>query len=56
MWYRVWQLWQALIARPLTIDELGEIEQVLTEAEFELFRRFSVSNQFHSYRVMQDLL
>ncbi len=56
MWYRVWQLWQVLIAKPLKAAEWQAIEAVLTAEELELFGYFSLNDQLHSYRVMQDLL
>ena len=56
MFYRVWQFWQALFAFwPLPQQAWQEIEMVLMPAELALFRTFSLSDQWHSYRVMQDL-
>ena len=53
--YRVWQFWQIVTARPLGEEAQEEIETVLSPAQQRLFGRFSASEQQHSYRVYQKL-
>ena len=55
MWYRIWQFWQIVRARPLTEEATIEIQQILTAAQFELFQQFDWNDQWHSYRVMEML-
>lgn len=55
MWYRIWQFWQIVRARPLTDEASAEIQEILTEPQFALFQRFACNDQWHSYRVMKML-
>jgi len=50
--YRVWQLWQNVRARPLSVAAWNRVTAVLTTAEVDLFSRFSATDQQHSYRVL----
>lgn len=50
--YRLWQFGQELWPRPLPPSAWDEIAAVLTPAEMVLFRRYTVSDQTHCYRVM----
>jgi hypothetical protein len=54
-YYRVWQFWQFLTARPLDEKAEAEIGRVLTPEQQQLFGRFSDSEQQHSYRVFSTL-
>jgi hypothetical protein len=53
--YRTWQLWRAIIARPLSPTEEAEIAEILQPAEIELFCSQDLTGQNHSYRVMKKL-
>lgn len=53
--YRVWQFWQAMTARPLDSQTIEEIRTVLSPKQQQLFNRLSVSEQQHSYRVFSAL-
>lgn len=53
--YRLWQLWQQLVVRPLDEQMYAEIETVLSPAQYKLFLQFGLSDQHHSYRVMKVL-
>jgi putative nucleotidyltransferase with HDIG domain len=53
--YRVWQFWHFLTARPLESKLKEEIKTVLSPPQQRLFGRFSASEQQHSYRVYQTL-
>jgi len=53
--YRVGQFWQMLRARPLSTGVETEVAAVLTPVQMKLFRRFSWSDQWHSYNVMKTL-
>lgn len=55
MWYRVWQFWQILRARPFSEEALNEVRGVLSEPELILFQQFDCNDQWHSYRVMKML-
>lgn len=55
MWYRVWQFWQIVAARPFSEEALAEVSELLTQPEIELFQRFDRNDQWHSYRVMKLL-
>lgn len=54
--YRVGQFRQLLLARPLPAGYHTTIQAHLNPAEYTLFLRFSHTDQWHSYRVMQTLL
>jgi hypothetical protein len=54
-YYRVWQFWQVVTARPLHIEVVEEIGTVLSPDQKRLFGRFSASEQQHSYRVFASL-
>lgn len=53
--YRLQQVWLGVTARPLPSEAWQQIAPCLTEAEQELFGRFSARDQRHSYRVWQML-
>lgn len=53
--YRVWQFWQVVTARSLDKKVVEEIKTVLSPRQQQLFGRFSVSEQQHSYRVYASL-
>lgn len=53
--YRLQQFWHGLTAEPLPGVAYTEIAAVLNAREFELFRRFSASDQRHSYCVFCSL-
>ena len=53
--YRVWQFWQVVTARPLDKRKEEEIRAILSPAQQRLFGRFSASEQQHSYRVYNTL-
>jgi hypothetical protein len=53
--YRVWQFWQAMTARPLDIQAVEAIRMVLSPKQHQLFNRLSTSEQQHSYRVFSML-
>ena len=55
MWYRVWQFWQIVAARPFSDDALAEVSEILTEPQLALFQQFDWNDQWHSYRVMKML-
>lgn len=53
--YRLEQFWQLVRADPLPASAWGEIEQVLTERELALFRRYAAGDRQHAYRVLRTL-
>lgn len=53
--YRFHQLVDNLTAKPLPADARAEIAAILTPPEEALFRRFTVADQWHSYRVLRML-
>ena len=53
--YRLWQFWQILTAVPLEPSMREEVATILSPAELALFDRFSLNDQWHSYRVMKML-
>lgn len=53
--YRLWQFWQIVTAVPLEPAMRAEVAAVLSAQELALFDRFSLNDQWHSYRVMQML-
>jgi response regulator RpfG family c-di-GMP phosphodiesterase len=53
--YRVWQFWQVVTARPLDKKTEAEIKSVLSPPQQGLFGRYSANEQQHSYRVYQAL-
>jgi hypothetical protein len=53
--YRVWQFWQVVTARPLDKKAEAEIKSVLSPPQQGLFGRYSANEQQHSYRVYQAL-
>lgn len=53
--YRVWQFWLVVTARPLDKKKEEEIKAVLSSEQQWLFGRFSASEQQHSYRVYDTL-
>lgn len=53
--YRVGQFWQVVTAGKLPDSAWAEIGTVLSEDEMALFRRFSNSDRWHSYRVLRTL-
>lgn len=53
--YRLKQFWQLLVAQPLPAGYHTTIQKHLSPAEYQLFLRFSHTDQWHSYRVMQTL-
>jgi hypothetical protein len=55
-WYRIQQFWQIVTARPLTPDGQTAVNHTLTApGQRELFQKLSLSDQWHSLRVMQTL-
>jgi hypothetical protein len=55
VFYRLQQFWLIVTARPLPEAAQREISTVLSQAEAQLFRTLSLSDQWHSYRVWQTL-
>lgn len=55
MWYRVWQFWQIMAARPFSDEALTEVSNILTAPQLVLFQRFDRNDQWHSYRVLKML-
>jgi hypothetical protein len=55
IWYRVVQFWRLVFVKPLPENVNREVTAVLTAEEEELFHQFSISDQWHSYRVMRTL-
>jgi putative nucleotidyltransferase with HDIG domain len=53
--YRVEQFWQLVRATPLPPTAWQEIEGILTPAELSLFRRYTVADRRHAYRVFRTL-
>lgn len=53
--YRVWQFWRVVTARPLDKKKEEEIKRILSPEQQRLFGRFSASEQQHSYRVYAAL-
>jgi hypothetical protein len=53
--YRVRQFWEIVTARPLPDPIRNDIATILTEPEQQLFYQLSLSDQWHSYRVLQML-
>ncbi|GJM41369.1 MAG: HDIG domain-containing protein [Ardenticatenaceae bacterium] len=53
--YRLWQFWQIVTAVPLEPAARDEIATILSAQEISLFDRFSLNDQWHSYRVMKML-
>jgi hypothetical protein len=53
--YRLWQFWEIVRARPLPPVARQEIAAILSPAELRLFEAMSLSDQQHSYRVVQTL-
>jgi hypothetical protein len=53
--YRVWQFWRVVTARPLDKKVQIEIKSILSPQQQRLFGRFSASEQQHSYRVYKTL-
>ncbi len=53
--YRLWQFYTIVTAQPLPATAWQTISAVLREPELSLFRRFSTSDQHHSYRVLCTL-
>ncbi len=55
IFYRVGQFWRVWRARPLPDEAWADITAVLTEEETALFKKFSLSDQQHSYQVLCTL-
>jgi hypothetical protein len=53
--YRLQQFWRNLTAGPLTLEARAEIAALLSPPEMDLFERYSVADQWHSYRVLRML-
>ena len=53
--YRVGQVWNALMPRPLDADDLGLLHELLPPAGQTLFASMSVSDQRHSLTVCRRL-
>jgi hypothetical protein len=53
--YRLVQFWQLLTADPVSATALEEITAVLTPAEFDLYQRYSLTDQQHTYQVLSLL-
>ena len=53
--YRLWQFWQIVTAVPLEPAARAEVAAILSAQELDLFDRFSLNDQWHSYRVMKML-
>ncbi|MCP4419656.1 MAG: HD domain-containing protein [Chloroflexi bacterium] len=53
--YRLWQFWQIVTAVPLKPSAEKEVATVLSASEKKLFDRYSLNDQWHSYRVMKML-
>lgn len=53
--YRLHQFWQIVRARPLAAAARQEIATILSPAEIRLFQLLSLSDQQHSYGVVQTL-
>ena len=54
--YRLQQFWWNLNARPLSATQKEEIAQHLTPAQFTLYQTYTLTDQQHTYRVLQTLL
>jgi hypothetical protein len=55
-WYRLQQFWQIVTAQPLTAEAQTAVDAILpTAAQRRLFQTLSLSDQWHSLRVMQTL-
>jgi hypothetical protein len=50
--YRLTQFWQLITAVSLSPTALEEITAVLTPAEFDLYQRYSRTDQQHTYQVL----
>jgi len=53
--YRLTQFWQLITAEPLTAAAIEEITAVITPAEFDLYQRYSLTDQQHTYQVLSLL-
>lgn len=53
--YRVWQFFQALIARPLSEADMQEVVSVLSPAQQGLYLKMEATDQQHSLGVMRTL-
>jgi hypothetical protein len=53
--YRLWQFWQIVTAVPLEPAARQEVAAILSANELSLFDRFTLNDQWHSYRVMKML-
>jgi hypothetical protein len=53
--YRLWQVWVALSARPLTAKEWQEVDTLLPPAARTLFAAMAISDQRHCLNVQQVL-
>jgi hypothetical protein len=53
--YRLGQFWQLVRARPLSPTAMKEIAAVLTPAELDLYQRYSLTDQQHTYQVLSLL-
>ncbi len=52
--YRIWQFWQSW-KKPPQQEEWNQIQAILSPSELDLFRKFPVSDQNHSLRVLRNL-
>jgi hypothetical protein len=53
--YRLAQFWQLVTAEPLSATAVEAITAVLTPAEFDLYQRYSLTDQQHTYQVLSLL-
>jgi hypothetical protein len=53
--YRLTQFWQLVTAVPLSPSAITEITAVLSPAEFDLYQRYSLTDQQHTYQVLSLL-
>jgi len=54
IWYRIWQFWQTLTARP-TSEDLARAAQLLTPEQWQLFQQLQPGEQAHSLRILEAL-
>jgi hypothetical protein len=53
--YRLQQFWRLITAEPLSATALEEITAVLTPTELDLYQRYSLTDQQHTYQVLSLL-
>ena len=55
VFYRLGQFWRIVTAVPLSPLARQEVRATLSDAEYALFGRYALSDQWHSYRVYRML-